>query len=102
MDSLSKVANNFFCIRDAKRLSVLDAFPDAPGLKNAALGTTNLFEMGDSQPVCVLSPALPSRSCNYRCEYCYHHEHGFTKNPSAMESWQRAVLKLRSSAFRDR
>ena len=51
----------------------------------------NIFEPGNGEPITIICIA-PSRTCNYRCDYCYHHEHGFTKNADAMDQWVRSIL----------
>lgn len=84
-------ANNLLYIRDDYRRKLVEVLPDSPGLKNSILRQNNLFEKGDGLPIIILSPA-PSRTCNYRCEYCFNHDHGFTKNDRAMDSWSKAVL----------
>ncbi len=84
-------ASNLFYIKDEYRKTLIDIIPDSPGLKNSTLPLNNLFEMGDGLPLIIMSPA-PARTCNYRCEYCFNHDHGFTKNDLAMDSWSKAVL----------
>jgi MoaA/NifB/PqqE/SkfB family radical SAM enzyme len=84
-------ANNLLYIKDSYRRKLVEVLPDSPGLKNSVLPQNNLFEKGDGLPIIILSPA-PSRTCNYRCEYCFNHDHGFTKNDRAMDSWSKAVL----------
>ena len=86
-----KVASNVYRFKDSSRLQLVKAISHSPGMKNKRLHTNNLFEMGDGKPVVIVSPA-PARTCNYRCEYCFHHDHGFTKNQSAMESWSKVIL----------
>jgi len=84
-------ATNLFYIKDDHRRKLIEVIPDSPGVKNSLLPTNNLFEMGDGLPIIILSPA-PSRSCNYRCEYCFNHDHGFTRNDRAMDSWSKGIL----------
>jgi len=84
-------ACNLYVLREDARRRALAATPEAPESKNESIPKVDLFEPGDGRPICIISPA-PSRTCNYRCEYCYHHEHGFTKNAQATESWRKAAL----------
>jgi len=62
-----------------------------PHYKNRQIPLENLFEPGNGEPITLLCIA-PSRTCNYRCHYCYHHDHGFTKNSDAMEQWAKSIL----------
>lgn len=85
------IGTNIFILGAEIFRSQEDPITAIPFYKNLSIPTTNLFEMGDGKPVTIISPA-PARTCNYRCEYCYHHEHGFTKNAHAMESWCKSIL----------
>jgi hypothetical protein len=84
-------AHNLLHFRDYYRKKLPQLLPNSPGLKNARIPLTNLFEAGDGEPIIIISPA-PSRSCNYRCEYCFNHDHGFTKNDAAMDSWCKSIV----------
>ncbi len=84
-------ANNLLYIKDEYRKGLVKILPDSPACKNSALQTSNLFDRGDELPIIILSPA-PSRACNYRCEYCFNHDHSFSKNDLAMESWAKSIL----------
>lgn len=89
---LDMVSKYIYRLTDNTRKNLIVKNPRAIGLKNRALPTNNLFEAGDGKPIVIVSPC-PSRSCNYRCSYCFnHHEHGFKKNKSATESWSKALL----------
>jgi MoaA/NifB/PqqE/SkfB family radical SAM enzyme len=84
-------AINLYRLNDALRERLSEFLPDSPAVKNSRIRLANLFEPGDGMPVIILSPA-PERTCNYRCEYCFNHDHGFTKNERAMDAWSNAVL----------
>jgi MoaA/NifB/PqqE/SkfB family radical SAM enzyme len=83
--------NNLFRFREEKRRQTLLGINHSPAFKNTLISRSNLFEEGDGRPITLICPA-PSRACNYRCEYCYHHEHGFDKNRAEMEIWEKAIL----------
>ena len=63
---------------------------NVPAYKNSKIPLENIFEPSD-QPVTIIC-ANPSRSCNYRCPYCYHHEHDFNANLPGMNLWSKTII----------
>ena len=63
---------------------------DVPAYKNSKIPLENIFQ-ASSTPITRIC-INPSRTCNYRCPYCYHHDHGFNKNPNAMDQWAKTII----------
>lgn len=88
---LQRLCPNLYRIELSESQAKEHGLDSCPTIQNRAIELENLFEPGNGEPITIISPA-PNRSCNYRCHYCYHHEHGFTKNTDATERWSRSIL----------
>ena len=85
------VWKNCFSLDYKGKQKLLKVFPDSPRLKSRTLPRVNLFKLPKTNPILILSPA-PSRTCNYRCDYCFNHDYGFKKKRPEMESWSKSLI----------
>ncbi|MCB1190626.1 MAG: radical SAM protein [Leptospiraceae bacterium] len=85
------VWKNCYSFDKSNNSKLLSLFPNSPRLKSRNLPRIDLFELEQSIPILILSPA-PSRSCNYRCEYCFNHDYGFRNRSPEMESWSKTLI----------
>ena len=86
-----KLNDRFYLLNTGALEEAPAELQETPTFKNSRLPMENLFESADGNPIMIISPA-PARTCNYRCEYCYHHDYGFHKNTEATERWSDAIL----------
>jgi MoaA/NifB/PqqE/SkfB family radical SAM enzyme len=85
------IGKNFYLINLSDQDVRDSGISTSPIFKNKNILVENLFDMGNGDPITIISPA-PARTCNYRCAYCYHHDHGFTKNTDATGQWAHSIL----------
>tara|TARA_B100000965_G_C19589184_1_gene757165 strand:+ start:546 stop:1967 length:1422 start_codon:yes stop_codon:yes gene_type:complete len=83
------VKDNVFLVNVPKAIAEQKLI-NVPAYKNSKIDLENIFEPSD-QPVTIIC-LNPSRSCNYRCPYCYHHDHDFDANLSGMTQWCRTII----------
>ena len=85
------VWQNCYSLADKHKRKLINIFPDSPRLKSKILPRVNLFNLKKPDPILILSPA-PSRTCNYRCDYCFNHDYGFKKKLPEMEAWSKTLI----------
>lgn len=88
--AFTMIRRNFYMIDFKHSKTHLEQIANTPTYLNSQIPLINLFQPSNDEIV-IISPA-PTRACNYRCAYCYHHDHGFNKNTAATQQWSNAIL----------
>jgi len=89
--AFTKIRDNFYLVDFSSSPSQSTEIMRTPTFLNSQIARTDLFQSGSGEEIIIISPA-PSRACNFRCAYCYHHDHGFNKNTEATQQWSKAII----------